>query len=258
MGGVMQIGIIGVGVVGGTLKRWFSEHTKHDVRCVDPHKGMNDDLEGCSAIFISVPVPATPSGQDLKILKEAVALAKKYTSFVFIRSTVLPGTNDMLGTISMPEFLTERRAYEDLCRLPVLVGNCDGKLIHYIFPEKNVVMLKNTEAELAKFAHNCFGAWKVSYFNIIHQICRITGSDFDAVKFAASLTGFIEPSHTQVPGHDGFLGYGGKCFPENMEALKGYLHDKDMTTESTIFGLIEMMNKVYRAATPATNQEITL
>lgn len=254
----MQIGIIGVGVVGGTLRRWFFEHTDHDVRCVDPHKGMDDSLDGCSAIFISVPVPTTPHGQDLGSLKEAIALAKKYTNFVFIRSTVLPGTNDDLGTISMPEFLTERRAYEDLCALPVLVGRCDDKLLNYIFPKKNVVMVSNVEAELAKFTHNCFGAWKVSYFNIIYQMCQKLGADFEAVKFAANLTGFIEPTHTQVPGPDGFFGYGGKCFPENMEAMKSYLRDKDLPTEAGLFGIIEILNKVYRYPKMPVSQELTL
>src|SRR3990167_8693371 len=117
------VGIVGVGVVGGTLAKWFKEHTDHDVRLDDPQKGHLDFLEDCEAIFISVPVPASPNGQDFKILEEAVSLAKKHTDKVFIRSTVLPGTNDRLGTISMPEFLTERQAYSDITKYPILCGS---------------------------------------------------------------------------------------------------------------------------------------
>lgn len=252
----MQVGIIGVGVVGGTLKRWFAEHTDHDVRCLDPYKNMADSLEGCSAIFISVPAPANSRGQDLSTIENAVRLAKQYTDYVFIRSTVLPGTNDKLKSISMPEFLTERRAYEDLCNLPVLVGKCDEKLVRYLFPEKQIIMVSNTEAELAKYTHNCFGAWKVSYFNIISKVCQQMGANFDAVKFAAGITGFIEPTHTQVPGPDGLFGYGGKCFPENMEAFKSFLSDRSLLTESTIFKLIEMMNANYRYAERPTPEII--
>ena len=67
----MNIGIVGVGVVGGTLKDWLNVNTFHQVKCYDPGKGMYDDLIGCDAIFISVPVDATMYGQDSKVLLES-------------------------------------------------------------------------------------------------------------------------------------------------------------------------------------------
>jgi len=240
----MVVGIVGVGTVGSTLKKYFEEHTEHEIRCLDPHKDMHDSLEDCDAVFISVPVRPSEKGQDLSTLTEAVALAKKYTSNVFIRSTVLPGTSDSLGAISMPEFLTERRAYEDMCLYPVLVGQCDSSLLARLFPKKEFIIVKNSEAELAKFTHNCFGAVKVTYFNMIYQIAQALGLDFEAVKKAASITGFVESTHTQVPGPDGFFGYGGKCFPENIEAMQGFFHNQDM--ESSFFKCIRLLNYQYR------------
>jgi hypothetical protein len=136
----MIIGIIGYGCVGGTLGKWFKEHTNHELRIYDPYKGYKDSLIGCEAIFISVPVPSSQSGQDQTILKQSVHYAKQFTDNVFIRSTVLPGTNDSLGTISMPEFLTERRAYEDMCKYPILSGRCDKGLLERIFPNKQVIL----------------------------------------------------------------------------------------------------------------------
>ena len=244
MGGAMVVGLIGVGTVGGTLKKWFEEKTSHVIKCLDPQKGMNDSLRDCDAIFISVPVPPTLEGQDLTNLREAVSIAKKITQNVFVRSTVLPGTCDSLGVISMPEFLTERRAYEDMCKYPVLVGSSNLLLITELFPNKNLIMVKNVEAELAKFTHNCFGALKVTYFNMIYNIAKSVGADFESVKEAASITGFIEPTHTQVPGPDGHFGYGGKCFPENVEAMKGFLHNKH--PERAFFQIINLLNLEYR------------
>ncbi len=70
----------------------------------------------CDAIFVSVPVLSCANGQDQGVLNDMVRLAKSHTGVVFIRSTVLPGTADKLGCIAMPEFLTERRAQQDMNR----------------------------------------------------------------------------------------------------------------------------------------------
>lgn len=241
-----------MGVVGGTLKRWLKEHTpQHEIKCFDPGKGLKDDLAGCNAIFISVPVPATPYGQDVSMLDQAVTLAKKYSGLVFIRSTVLPGTNDMYGTISMPEFLTERKAYEDFCAHPIMLGGANKfEEIQTIFPKifnkKSFHIIKNVDAEMAKLTHNCFGAMKVTYFNIIKELCEKTGANFENVKFGASMTGFIGPQHTQVPGPDGLKGYGGKCFPENMLAMSGFLKQMKMNEANLFFTEIMENNNKYR------------
>ena len=73
----MQIGIIGVGTVGGTLKRFLEEYKSHNIKCWDPHKNMYDDLTGSDAIFISVPVPSQKYGQDLEAIVQSVNHAKK-------------------------------------------------------------------------------------------------------------------------------------------------------------------------------------
>lgn len=226
----MKIGIIGLGVVGGTLRDFLVKFTSHELKLCDPPKGKNDDFEGIDVCFVSVPVHANGRGQDQRVLKNCIEYARKYTQNIFIRSTVLPGTNDSMGTMAMPEFLTERQAFEDMQRLPILAGYGGNKtsrevweLLSLIFPNKEIIVLKNSEAELAKFAHNCFGAMKVTYFNMIYKMCQAAGADFEAVKFGASLTGFIEMAHhTKVPGPDGMFGFGGKCFPENVKAFEGY------------------------------------
>jgi UDPglucose 6-dehydrogenase len=193
----------------------------------DPPKNLLGDLEGCEFIFVSVPVPASGDGQDTTALESAAAHAKKFSDNVFIRSTVLPGTNDRLGTTAMPEFLTERRAYEDFDKLPILVGRhaCELKKV---FPDKTILTVSNVEAELAKFTHNCFGAMKVTYFNIINELCGKMNADYNRVVEASLITGFIEPTHTLVPGPDGRRGYGGKCFPENIDAMRRFLLNEDL------------------------------
>lgn len=248
----MVVGIVGLGFVGGTLARWFEDHTSHDIRKVDPAKGFNDSLKGCDAVFVCIPVRAKGTGQDLAELKAVVENAKLSTPNVYIRSTVLPGTNDQLGTISMPEFFTARTAYEDMCRLPILCGKPERPTKNHsnhldeLFPGKEIIFLKNTEAELAKIAHNCYGALKVTYFNLIYQLAHKFGADFDQVRKGAFITGFIEPMHTQVPGPDGKFGYGGSCFPENMKALEGWLWENGSHNEWMLIAKTIGLNEQYR------------
>lgn len=245
----MKIGIMGVGVVGGVLRSWLEQRTKHELKLYDPPRGYYDSLKDCEHIFISVPVPAKGKGQDLTILKECVLRAKQFTHNVYIRSTVLPCTNDELGTIAMPEFLTERRAFEDFCELPILLGERAAQTnIKELFWGKEIIFLSNVEAELTKFTHNCFGAMKVSYFNIIEELCRKLNGDYSKVVAGSLITGFVEPTHTLVPGPDGKRGFGGKCFPENINAMQNFLSDAGLDMESAriFFEAINILNLKYR------------
>lgn len=254
----MKIGIIGVGTVGGTLRDYLKDFSKHDIALWDPAKKMKDDLTGSDAIFISIPVNATYNGQDLDKLSDVVKFAKKYSDQVFIRSTVLPGTNDILGTFSMPEFLTARRAYHDMVRYPIVVSKLANKeVLNAIFQGKNMIFASNVECELAKYMHNCFGAFKVTYFNIFKRLCDFHYADFNNVKKAGNITGYLGYEHMNVPGHDGKFGYGGTCFPQNINALNGHIdeinsvamkHDeiKFFDEESQLFKLIRDINLKYR------------
>lgn len=247
----MKVGVIGCGVVGGALISYLQNHSDVKIAKFDPPLGYEDDLSGCEHIFISVPVPPNGRGQNTTTLEACVELAKRYTKNVYVRSTVLPGTNDRLGTISMPEFLTERTAAADFEKLPILVGGAGRDMtgLSEVFPFKRILSLSNTEAELAKLTHNCFGAFKVSYFNIIEELSRKLGADYARVLTGAMITGFIEPTHTMVPGPDGLRGYGGKCFPENVDAMRRFLMNGKlgMVSALSFFEGMQGLNELQRA-----------
>lgn len=245
----MKIGLIGVGVVGSTLKKWLEENTRHDILCYDPKKGLNDDLHGSDAIFISIPVGPGIGGQDTKDLAKVVEYAKKFTQHVFIRSTVVPGTNDTLKTYSMPEFLTARRAYEDFCSLPLVFGDAPHELINKIFINKihndgRYIRVSNVEAELAKYTHNIFGLYKVTYFNMIFKVAKLLSADFENVKIAANITGFLGTEHMQVPGPDGELGFGGTCFPVNLDSWIPFMTKVNSLSNNTMPEVDEIFNRI--------------
>lgn len=242
----MKIGVIGCGVVGGTLADWL-ENAKHEVFKFDPGLNLAQDLRGCEAIFVCVPVPTDSNGkQNEKVLIESIALARAANceAKVFIRSSVLPGTSDKYGCISMPEFLTERQAKEDMSCLPILVGEEGWSIARLIFPDRPLVVMKNKECELAKYVHNVFGAMKVTYFNIVKHLCSDLNLSYAEVLKGASMTGFIEKTHTQVPGPDGQHGYGGKCFPKDVRAFAAFV-DKAIG-ESPLITAIDWENDYYR------------
>ena len=263
----MRIGLIGCGTVGGVLKTWFQEKTRHELFTRDLAKGYNDQFPAkLDAVFISIPVPVSKSGQDLRVLEHAVHVAKFHSDNVFLRSTVLPGTNDKLGTHAMPEFLTERTAQKDFDEQETLIvggwpiGKDPNILFELFAGKKEIEFVSNTEAELIKYTHNCFGAMKVTYFNIIKDLCLKYGAEYDEVKKYSMLTGFIEPTHTQVPGPDGKRGYAGKCFPENIETMRNMLFSNPDFKKSKIpyfFQMIKLLNDDFRNEDVRRDEELS-
>ena len=184
---MVTVGIIGCGFVGGALKAWLEENNK-DVKVVvsDPPKGMNDDISGADVYFLQIHVPTDENGkQDLTLMTKLISdLPDKP---VFVRTTILPGTSERLSKATghrvyfMPEFLTERTHIEDFKHQP-MVFTGEVELLSRIFKGKQFVRMTPLEAEITKYAHNVFGA-------------------------------------TYVPGPDGKFGYGGKCFPKDVNAF---------------------------------------
>ena len=143
---------------------------------------------------------------------------------VFVRTTILPGTSELLSKETghnvsfMPEFLTERTYIEDFKRQPmVFTGSLE--LLCRIFKGKTFTYMTPLEAEITKYAHNVFGAYKVTYFNAVYDYCRKMGADWARVHAGMLLSGYINDVHTFVPGPDGKFGYGGKCFPKDVNAF---------------------------------------
>ena len=135
-----------------------------------------------------------------------------------------------------------------MTRLPILVGNCLEAFIKEIFPNKKITMVKNKEAELAKFAHNCFGAVKVTFFNMIYKLSQDMNINYEDVMKGVFLSGFVNEMHTKVPGPDGKLGYSGFCYPENMDAFTRWLSwlGKDAVLYSEFFDIIQAHNLIFR------------
>src|SRR3989338_10116780 len=123
-----KIGIIGIGMVGSPLKRYFEEkgfERNKNLFCydTDPKKGFGDDINKADIIFICVPSPRNSDGScNADIVEDTVRKFHKNKKVLVVKSTVEPGTVARLqkkydcSLLFNPEFLTEARAWEDFIR----------------------------------------------------------------------------------------------------------------------------------------------
>jgi UDPglucose 6-dehydrogenase len=209
---------------------------------------MNDKMDKADIIFISIHIPTQQDGvQDIGILADIISnLTDKP---IFIRTTVLPSTCDKLAKqlnrkiYFMPEFLSERTAYEDFCN-QTMIFTGEFELLKSIFKGKKYIQMTNVEAEIAKYSHNVFGALKITYFNGIHKLSQEHNANYNNVIKGALVSGYINKTHTVVPGHDEKFGYGGKCLPKDINAFIKFI-DKDSVLRK-LLEIVVCSNEVYR------------
>jgi len=260
----VTIAIIGRGVVGEALGKFLKVRRLQTVKYIDPAKGYEDDIDDVAAIFICVPVPTRDGHQDLSRVNIYIKRYSYHLEHVplFIRSTVLPGTCDRLTktrqaftqtptapVIALPEFLTQRTASRDIGNQPIIAGTKTGtyiNLLNKLFKYKPVIIsATNEEAETIKFFHNCYGATKVTFFNILREWTDRRNLSYAKCVEGVLASGYISPVHTTVPGPDKKYGYAGKCFPDNIAALEPFLRAKDIKG-STLFKEVIALNDTYR------------
>ncbi len=245
-----KVGVIGNGFVGEAISFAFSTISDLHVYDTDPLKSL-DDLESvhnCDFVFVCVPTPMFLDGsQDISYVERTFEKATSKPVYI-LKSTVLPGTTEKLSEkysnfkiIFSPEFLTERTAKLDmLTQSRIILGGelslTDKVKVLYNqrFKIKNIIQTDSKTAELTKYMNNTFFATKVSIMNEFKLLCDKIGANWeDALKGFIS-DGRIGDSHLNVPGHDGNLGYGGTCFPKDVNALLSFSKNKgiDLNTIS--------------------------
>lgn len=242
----VSIGIIGKGFVGTAVANGFSHQTGYgaDIRIYDvnPEKSNNsleETVNKSDFIFLSVPTPADKDGfNDLSIVKSVLKdidkVINNVDNIVLVRSTVVPGTtrgiqNEFpnLRLVFNPEFLTERSATFDFINQTRVILGGDKKLtnkVKYLYKNRfgdflPVIETSFETAEMIKYMNNLFFATKVSFLNEMKLL-----SDKVGVNWAEAIEGFVLDgrvghSHLSVPGPDGKLGFGGSCFPKDIQAL---------------------------------------
>jgi UDPglucose 6-dehydrogenase len=252
-----KIGIAGMGTVGTAVYHAFSSVFPNIV-CYDKYKEQGEikDLYDCQYIFMCLP--------DVTIVER---VANKIVSdtgredIVFIVKTTMPiGATDKLQTIYgnnwcfNPEFLTDRTANQDFMNQDriILGGDPYGMSVAdeveelYRHRFRHVPILKTTHktAEFVKLMTNMYFMTKITFMNEMFDMARAEGLPWDSVVKLFSTDSRINYSHLDVPGPDGKQGFGGKCFPANIEELLRFIEFRGHDSE--LIPAVKRKNDKYR------------
>ena len=251
----MTFGIIGMGYVGTALKEGFKsiyEAVTYDIdSSLANCNSIAELVSQTKIIFLCVPTPMKNDGAcDLSIVESVINLIDesikvKSDKIIIIKSTVPPGTtsklNDQYKNFSLifnPEFLTEANFINDFKNQSriILGGDIDisekiKNFYYKIFPDAIFICTDPTHAEMVKYLANTFLATKVSFANEMKVICDKLDISYTKVVEYACYDDRLGNSHWSVPGPDGKLGFGGSCFPKDINALIKIASDLDLDTK---------------------------
>ena len=200
-----------------------------------------------SVIFIAVGTPQGEDGSaDLKyVLEVARQIARAMNGYKVIvdKSTVPVGTSERVrevvrretthpfSVVSNPEFLKQGAAIDDFLKPDrVVIGAEDPRAqelmleLYEPFTRTGapIMMMDCASAELAKYAANAMLATRISFMNEVANVCELVGADVDHVRRAIGADKRIGNSFL-FPG----VGYGGSCFPKDVQAMKRFAAEKD-------------------------------
>ena len=222
---------------------------------------IKDAVQASDIIFIAVGTPQDEDGSaDLThVLAVARAIGENMNGpkIVVDKSTVPVGTADLVKleiektskfpveVVSNPEFLKEGAAIDDFLRPDrVVVGVASEKAaavmreLYAPFVRTNnpILVMDIRSAEMTKYAANAMLALRVSFMNEIANLCERAGADISKVRVGIGTDSRIGMSFI-FPG----IGYGGSCFPKDVQAL--IRTGKDHGVDLLISRSVEEVNK---------------
>ena len=251
----MKIGIIGIGFVGGAVKKYFSAKGGN-IFVYDKfkHIGSIEEINRADVVFICVPTPFhTKKGFDVSAVVDAIKILKE-PKIVVIKSSIIPGTAEKLQKqfpqhkiLFNPEFLREASAFGDMIRP-------ERQIIGYTKNSRNAAqavmnllpkapfqkIMPALEAEAVKYMANAFLALRVVFANEFYDICKKLGAGYNLVQQAVGQDHRIGHSHFNVTD-GGYRGYGGSCFPKDVNAIIELASSKSIKVE-----LLKAMRNINR------------
>lgn len=196
-------------------------------------------IQDAEIIFLALPTPPGEDGSaDLSyILGVADQLGKLLTDYKVIidKSTVPVGTAERVhaaiaanakvpfAVVSNPEFLREGYAVSDFMKPDRVVIGCSderaAKIMESLYKPfvrqgNPIYFMDEKSAELTKYAANSFLATKITFMNEIANFCEVVGANVDKVRIGIGADSRIGKRFL-FPG----IGYGGSCFPKDVQAL---------------------------------------
>ena len=244
---IEAVGIVGHGFVGQSTSFGFSPVLPvyiHDKDFMRSSNTLEETVNNSDVIFVSVPTPMNADGSiNLDIIhnafKEISEVNERKDNVIVLKSTVVPGTTQKLAKkykklniVFNPEFLTERKAKFDFLNQSRIVLGGDKEHVDKVeelykirFKNHNFVRTDYKTAEFIKYFGNVFFSVKVSFMNEMKRVANEVGVDWTKALHGFVADGRIGDSHLNVPGPDGKLGFGGSCFPKDINAFISFAEE---------------------------------
>ena len=258
-----NIGIIGLGIVGNSIENFFKNKNEYNLFCYDKYKKINNIniILNTNYLFLCLPTPFDEEINEYnkkEVHNVCEFLSKNnYKGIIFFKSTVEPNTTNnlylkyKLNIYHNPEFLSQKTANIDFINQNhIVIGYNENKNLDTVnnfyknlFPNANISLVKSEESELMKLTCNNFYAVKIQFFNKIYDLCNKINCDYNVVKNLVLKNNWINRMHTDVPGSDGKLSYGGACFPKDTNALNNFMK-KNNSLNAIIDSSIEERNSI--------------
>ena len=236
-----KVGIVGFGFVGEAQAYLFSPIADIKIYDIDVKKKtheLNEVLKQ-DIVFVSLPTPMEKDGkQNLSFLYDFFDTVGNTKCIFVLKSTVLPGTTIHLRKkynikiVFSPEFLTEQSYKLDILTQPRIILGGDKKIVKKVLElfksrdnNKHYVITDDITAEFTKYMNNTFLATKISLLNEFFRVAQKTGVNWKHAIDGFSSDPRVGNSHLNVPGSDGKLGFGGSCFPKDINALINFGND---------------------------------
>jgi len=233
----LKLGFIGQGWIGKNYADYYEEKGFEIVRYAleKKYKKNSHKIKDCAIVFIAVPTSTTKRSFDDSTL-ETVLTKVADGRIAVIKSTVLPGTTEKMQQlypdkiiIHAPEFLTEKTAeYDTKYPKRNIIGYADergeaaAREVMKIFPPAPYkAILPAKEAELIKYAGNCWFYLKVVYINMLYDLAQQLGIDYESIREALSYDTRIGHTHLE-PIHKSGRGAGGHCFIKDFAAFSKF------------------------------------
>jgi UDPglucose 6-dehydrogenase len=230
-----KIGIIGLGFLGGSMDRYFTEKGIAVLRYDKKGIGSEEEVNQADIIFICVNTPFDEKKKnvDLSYAESAIGILREGKTIV-LRSTVPPGATDAFqknfpqhAFLCNPEFLRAATAYEDFIK-PVrqLVGTTPksaamAEYVMALLPKastESTSILPARAAELVKYVANTMLATKVALANKAFDFAKALDVDYEEIKKLIGADPRIGSYGLEV-AYEGFRGYNGTCFPKDVRTL---------------------------------------
>lgn len=235
--------IAGYGYVGKAVEHALQSTS--EVSIVDPQYNDNTiaDFPDADGVVICVGTPSTATGDcDVGQIYKVMDQIPIHLP-VLIKSTIRPDYLNRLlvnyprhSICYSPELLRAATANTDfISQKYMIIGGEDPESFWQLVFQKALPECKLflncslTEAALVKYSINAFLSVKVTFFNQLYDVCQKNGADFNLIRQLMLHDTRIGTSHTMTPGPDGTRGFGGGCFPKDMDA---YIHYIDTLQQS--------------------------